>query len=464
MSHHEHRPMSVDERDPSTLDTEAARYAFLAKAGRTLLASLDYRMTLQRLADLAVPVLGDWCAVDMVRDDGTFARLAVAHLDPTKVQLAHDLWNRYPPRPDDPVGMPHVIRTGVAQLIESFPNDLLATVAQDAEHLAILRTLDIQSVLVVPLAAKDRVLGTLTLVHAESGRRYGPDDLVFAEEFARLAAIGVDNARLFERESEARARAEVSEQSFRTFIDNLPELAWMALPDGSIDFYNRRWYEYTGTTFEEMQGWGWETVHDPEMLPLVLERWKRSLATGDPFEMEFPLRGKNQRLRWFLTRVNPLRDRTGKIVRWFGTNTDIDDIRAARALADEMAEQSRDTAMRLIELRAAKDIAEQRVAELEAMRKPGGPDLAMVGDAVQRDFHAIALTRMTRVLGADRARSLMTEIVSTLGIRLETADELFAFANELAKLGGFEGAVGAMLSVRALMSGAAAKPGAKSTG
>lgn len=107
----------------------------------------------------------------------------------------------------------------------------------------------------MPLSSKERVLGALTLVHAESGRHFTSDDLPFVQEFARLAAIAVDNARLFESESAARARAEASEHSFRTFIDNLPTLAWTAQSDGYIDFYNRSWYEYTGTTFEEMQGW-----------------------------------------------------------------------------------------------------------------------------------------------------------------------------------------------------------------
>lgn len=110
---------------------------------------------------------------------------------------------------------------------------------------------------------------------------------------------------------------------------------------------------------------GWERVHDPQLLPRVIERWKRSLETGEPFEMEFTLRGADNVPRWFLTRVNPLRDKTGKIVRWFGTNTDVDDIRAARALAEEMAAQSRDTAKQLAELRAQKEKAERRVAELE---------------------------------------------------------------------------------------------------
>ncbi len=351
------------------LDTEAQRDAFLAKAGRTLLSSLDYRETLQRLADLAVPALGDWCAVDMVRDDGTFARLAVTHSDPTKVAIAHQIWDQYPPSVSDPIGFPNVIRTGIAELVSEIPEGMLEALARDPAHLALITSLSIKSFVVLPLRAQGTVLGALTLVHAESGRRYTQEALPFAEEFARLASIAVDNARLFEGQIAARARAETSEETFRTFIDNLPELAWTALPDGFIDFYNRRWYEYTGTTFEDMQGWGWERVHDPLLLPQVVERWKHSLASGEPFEMEFPLLGANNLPRWFLTRVTPLRDKTGRVIRWFGTNTDIDDIRSARALAEEVAAQSRDTAREFLELRRQKERAEQRVAELELEQK-----------------------------------------------------------------------------------------------
>jgi PAS domain S-box-containing protein len=121
----------------------------------------------------------------------------------------------------------------------------------------------------------------------------------------------------------------------RSLVDHFPELAWSALPDGDIDFYNRRWFEYTGTTLEEMQGWGWEKVHDPVMLPKVKERWLHSIETGEPLEMEFPLRGADGEFRWFLTRVRPLRDGDGKIVRWFGVNSDIHEHREAGLRAEE---------------------------------------------------------------------------------------------------------------------------------
>ena len=121
-----------------------------------------------------------------------------------------------------------------------------------------------------------------------------------------------------------------SEEQLRTLANSIAQLAWMAEPDGTIFWYNQRWYEYTGTTPEEMFGWGWQSVHDPEILPEVLSRWRESLDTGKPLDMEFPLRAAGGEYRWFLTRVVPVRDSTGEIVRWFGTNTDIDEARTIR--------------------------------------------------------------------------------------------------------------------------------------
>jgi PAS domain S-box-containing protein len=127
-----------------------------------------------------------------------------------------------------------------------------------------------------------------------------------------------------------------SEEQLRALADSIPQLAWMAEPDGFIFWYNRRWYEYTGTTPKDMEGWGWQSVHDAEMLPNVLKLWKTSLETGEPFEMEFPLRrGDDGAFRWFLTRVVPLHDTNGRIVRWFGTNTDIEELRQARLQAEQ---------------------------------------------------------------------------------------------------------------------------------
>ena len=113
------------------------------------------------------------------------------------------------------------------------------------------------------------------------------------------------------------------DHDFRALADNIPTLCWIANPDGFITWYNRRWYEYTGKTPEDIEGWGWQAVHDPELLPDVMERWGASISSGEPFEMVFPLKGADGVFRPFLTRITPSRDEIGAVTRWFGVNTDI---------------------------------------------------------------------------------------------------------------------------------------------
>jgi PAS domain S-box-containing protein len=127
-----------------------------------------------------------------------------------------------------------------------------------------------------------------------------------------------------------------SEEELRALANTIPQLAWMADPSGAIVWFNQRWYEYTGITPSESTGWGWKAVYDPTVLPAVLEHWDESVRTGAPFEMEFPIRGADGNFRWFLTRVEAVHDRDGRVVRWFGTNTDVDQVkRAEQALREE---------------------------------------------------------------------------------------------------------------------------------
>ncbi len=183
---------------------EEARH-FLAEAGTTLSSSLDYRATLAGVARLAVPYLADWCIVDVFEENG-LDRVAVAHQNPEKVALAHELQERYPPDPDELYGVARTLRTGQAELVAEIPEPLLEEAARDAEHREILRKLGLKSYVIVPLVARGRTLGAITLVSAESGRRYGHADLELAEELARRAALAVDNARLYRERSET-ARA-----------------------------------------------------------------------------------------------------------------------------------------------------------------------------------------------------------------------------------------------------------------
>ena len=179
------------------------RLAFLAGASALLAASLDYRTTLESVAHLAVSHLADWCAVNVVVEDGSFPTLAVAHADPAKAELARDLQRRYPPDPNAPYGVPNVIRAGQAELVPKITDEMLAAAAVDDEHLAIVRELGLVSYMCVPLVARGRTLGALTFASTASGRRYGPEDLALAEELGHRAAVAVDNARLYQEAQRA---------------------------------------------------------------------------------------------------------------------------------------------------------------------------------------------------------------------------------------------------------------------
>lgn len=181
---------------------------FLAEAGKVLGTSLEPDRTLRDVAQLVVPHLADWCAIDLLRNEGGFDRMAVAHVDPAKVALAEELWRRLPPRPEEPHGLYEVVRSRQAELFEEIPDELLVASIPDPEILAIYRSLGLRSSMCVPLITRDRVLGALTLVSAESGRRYGKGDLTFAYDFASRIAVALDNARLYAAAQQARATAE----------------------------------------------------------------------------------------------------------------------------------------------------------------------------------------------------------------------------------------------------------------
>ena len=200
---------ALEQERAARLAAEGAerRMAFLARASAELASSLDYQTTLRTVARLAVPEVADWCAIDLL-EGGTLRRLAVEHVDPDKVQFVSDLQERYPPDRDAPRGAYQVARTGKAEWLEEIPESLLVDAAVDEEHLELIRQLGLRSYVSAPLAARGEILGVITLVHAESDRRFGPDALLLAEDLARRAGVAIDNARLVTELEQARAGLE----------------------------------------------------------------------------------------------------------------------------------------------------------------------------------------------------------------------------------------------------------------
>ena len=192
------RPVAVlTFEDVTYLEAARRRADALSEVAALLAGSLDFDATVQMIARLAVPRLGDWCFVELLRDDGSIERVAIEAADPVVLARAREYDTRYPLDPDAPWGSPQVIRTGEPDLSPEIHDEMLVAVAQDAEHLEILRSLGFRSSMIVPLRAGGRVIGDLALVSAESGRRYGEEDLTAALELAERCGLFLENARLY---------------------------------------------------------------------------------------------------------------------------------------------------------------------------------------------------------------------------------------------------------------------------
>jgi signal transduction histidine kinase len=195
--------------------------SFLAEASRLLADSLDYETTLGTVAMLALPHLGAWCIVDVVEEDGDIRRVAIAHPDPEKQELARALRDGWPPSREDPLGVPAVARSRRSEVISRVDAELLERVARSPENLGLLRQLGIGSIMILPLVARGDVLGAMTFVGPEDGPRYSDGDLALAEDLATRAAIAIDNARLYRQAERARETAERASQAKSQFLGTM---------------------------------------------------------------------------------------------------------------------------------------------------------------------------------------------------------------------------------------------------
>ncbi len=201
-------------------------------------------------------------------------------------------------------GLPYV----VADVDQELPEE---------DDLSAYRLTGIQAVICMPLHKEGKFIACMA-VHMRTPRRWTESEVEMLRLVAERCWESIERARAIRNLHE-------SERQFRTLADSIPQMAWMAQPDGRIFWYNRRWYDYMGTSEEENPEGNWETAYDPEVMPEVIRRWDISIATGELFDMVIPLRGAHGEFRQFLTRMIPVRDDRGDVVRWFGTNTDITD-------------------------------------------------------------------------------------------------------------------------------------------
>ena len=191
---------------------------FLARAAAALASSLDYGQTLKTLAQLAVPHIADWCAIDMLRTDGDAEPLALAHVDPARVQLAEDYRRQYPQSKDTPSGLWSVLRSGRSERVEHLTLPMIDAAPISDDHRRAILALNITSYMIVPLRTRQGTVGAITFVSAESGRHYRDADLRFAETVADRAAVAIENAWAF---SEARSASQLKDDFLATLSHEL---------------------------------------------------------------------------------------------------------------------------------------------------------------------------------------------------------------------------------------------------
>lgn len=254
----------------ASLERRDAQRQFLTDAMALLSSSLDYDTTVTSLAHLAVPQIADWCSIAMRNDDGSVSTRVVAHVDPAKVELARALERHHPYDPQAAHGIAAVLRTGQSEVIREIHEDLLVESMPDQERRAIMRDLGVRSSMVVPLKARGRILGAITLVSAESDHLFDDDDLALAEDLASRAALAIDNARLY-----LQARNLAAEQA--AVMDRITDALLFVNTSERITFMNataRRFFaaplrgKTVGTSVTQIPIFTWDGVaFHPDEVP-----------------------------------------------------------------------------------------------------------------------------------------------------------------------------------------------------
>ena len=380
------------------------RSHFLAEAGELLSSSLDYHSTLAQVARLAVPRLGDWCMVYMLGEDGAIERLAVEHAGGLHVGVLARLRDHQFDRMAS-VGVPAVLRTGEAQLHPDADSRLVASDVLDPEPLAReLETLGICSWMCVPLELRGRTIGAISVLSAESGRRFGESELLLARELARRASLAVENARLYRQARETAAS-----------LDTLVATAPIGLAFWDLDFryvrINDALAEINGVSRDESIG---RRLHEivPALAPTLEPLWRRILETGEPL-VDIEITGETPAqpgvLRTWLTTYYPVPDSAGE---WVGIGAIVSEI-TGRKRAEAEAEGARRRVELLAEagelLASALDYQEA-IARIPAIAVPTLGDACVVyvaeddGSALQRLGSAHANAELAAVLASLPAR------------------------------------------------------------
>jgi|GEM_PF-3440073 len=320
----------VIERELMHRQTERFAESMKTEAMALLSNSLDYKTTLSSVARLVVPRFADWCLIDMLEEDRSIVRLAVAHADSSQHALARDL-RRQPLNMNVQYGAPHVIRTGRSELYSELSDSVIAAAASDEAHLSLIRQMKSKSVMVVPIQGRDRVLGAMTFISAESARRYKQVDLALAEDLARRAGLAIENARLYraaQREIEARKRTEEAlrknREQLQAILDNTTAVVYLMDLENRFVMVNRQFEILFHLKNEEVFGRSVDDFFPKETADTFRKNNQYVMEAGHPVEFDEVV-PQSDGVHVYLSIKVPLIDQTGKPYAICGISSDITD-------------------------------------------------------------------------------------------------------------------------------------------
>jgi PAS domain S-box-containing protein len=309
-------------RDVSRLKKRERMFAYLNQAATTLANARDTSGALAQIAQFIVPKFADWFTIDRIKDN-QLELLLLKHADPKKIEWAYQYRHKYPNDLTGNSGPALVIKTGKPGFVPIVTEEMILASVTDPVQREEVKKIGLHSVIIVPMTAGKKVTGLVNFISSEPGRHFDETDLEFAQNFASLIGLALENARLNEESAGEILQRRQGEEQLRFLTDAIPHKLWTSGPDGRATYYNRQWHDYTGIEgFETLRDRIWDFIHPDDRAAAALE-WPAAVEKGEPMEMEHRLMRFDGVYRWHLSRFTAFKNGGGQVALWVGTSTDI---------------------------------------------------------------------------------------------------------------------------------------------
>jgi PAS domain S-box-containing protein len=363
-------------RDVTRYKKKENLFLYLNQAAASLARTRDMATALQKIAEFIVPSFADWFTIDVVNGDG-LDLILLKHEDPLKIEWAYQYRKKYPPNLNSNAGASLVLKTGKPGFVPKVTEEMIDLSVTNPVQREEVKKIGLHSVIIAPMLTDSKVTGLVNFISSRSDQHFDEDDLDFALNFASLISIALENTRLNEeaaavneeitaRNEELSAaneelesaneeqaatneeliqtqqdlqhtvqQLEASRRHFQSMLDSIPQIAWTSSPEGDVEYYNQRWYDYTGLSVRESTEQGWGHVIHPDDLGPIAEIFAKLSESKEPGEFEVREKGADGVYRWHLVRMLPLFGSTGQLEKWIGTATEIDELKRIQQQKDD---------------------------------------------------------------------------------------------------------------------------------